>query len=102
MGSEARFVQNRVEEIAGTVTREGPASAIGAMCTRRKPECEDTRLGITERRYRSSPVFPISVGAPAHTRDFSAMRSQARTALAGYDLLIQGRERFSRGGHVKF
>jgi hypothetical protein len=30
------------------------------------------------------------------------MRSQARTALAGYDLLIQGRERFSRGGHVKF
>lgn len=70
------------------------------MCARRKPERKDARLGITEGWYGSSPVLPIGIGAPTHTRDLSAMRSQAWTPLAGDDLYIQSYERFRGSGHA--
>ena len=102
MRGEARFVQDRIEEVAGAVACKRPASAIGAVCARGKPERKDTRLGITEGWYRSSPIFPIGVGATSHARDLNAMVAQTRTEFAGYYLCIQRRERFRGSGHGNY
>jgi hypothetical protein len=99
MGGEAGLMQDRKEKVAGPVTGKGAASAIGAMGARCKPERKDSRLRVAEGRNRSSPIFPIDVGAPTHARDLNAMRSKAWTAFAGDDLSIEIRERFCGYDH---
>jgi hypothetical protein len=102
MGGETRFVQYRKEEIAGTITGKGAASAIGAVGAWRKPERKDARLRIPEGRHRSSPILAIDVSAPAHSRNLNAMPSQTRTEFASDNLCIQSSERFWGSGHGKY
>lgn len=61
------------------------------MCGGRKPEYEQTSLGVAKRRYGFAPVSPVAKGPPFACSDLAAVVNQTGAALAADDVLLQGK-----------
>lgn len=86
-GGKAELVQDGVHEVAGAVSGEGAAGAVGSVGAGSKAEDEHARAGIPEARYGTSPVLLVLVGAAAGLADSGAVGAEARAELAGDDLV---------------
>lgn len=62
-------MKDRVHEVAGAVTGEWAASAIGTVSAGREPEDEDACLWVAKAWNGASPVGLIEVGAAAGLSD---------------------------------
>ncbi len=72
------ILQCRVQEVAGNITGERPAGAIGAAHAGREPDDEQTRIGGTERRDRR--IVPIRVSAARRLAIGDEARAQRAVA----------------------
>jgi hypothetical protein len=82
---KARAVQGRHQEIAGAVSREDSARAIGSMRSRSKPDQQQSRVRIAETGHGQSPVRVETVCALLLRCNTPAVLSQPRTAFARHD-----------------
>lgn len=101
---EAELVEDRVHEVAGAVSGEGTAGAVGSVSSGRKAKDEDAGARVAEAGYGFCPVGLIEVGAPLGLADGAAVDAETGTALAGDDgvanLLEDGRRYlYVRRGH---
>ena len=87
---KSRLMQHGIEKIAGAIAGKGPSSPVGAMCSRSQPEYKHTRIWISERRNRLSPVLQVLVGLFSYPRDISTISAEVGAAVAGHDAVIQG------------
>ncbi len=99
LGSKARFVQYRIEEVARAIAGERPSGAIGSVRARGQAQDEDASIGIAEGGHRLSPVIPLKISAAADAGYLLAVGAQPRAALAGNDAPVQFVERRGRGSH---
>src|SRR5260221_4027038 len=94
--SEPGFVQDRIHEVAGGVSGERAARAIGTVGAGSQSQSEDASTGIAEAGNGLAPVIAVAVSATLLAGNLLAIRDQTRTARAGDDLGIQHPEPISR------
>jgi hypothetical protein len=68
-GGEAKIVENGVHEIAGAVSGEGAAGAVGTMSAGGEAKDKDACFGITEAGDGTGPVGLVLIGAAAGFAD---------------------------------
>ena len=99
---EAGAMQRRHQEVAraaDAVAGEHAAGPVGAVRGRREADDEQPGARIAEAGNRPGPVGLVAIRAPLLASDARAVRAQARTALAGDDLVVdhlQGGSRVHR------
>ena len=89
-GGEAEAVEDGIHEIAGAVSGEGAAGAVGAVGSGSEAEDEDAGGEVAESRNRKRPVGLVDVGTPARQADGFSIEAETRAALAGDDVLSDG------------
>ena len=89
---EAGLVEHGKQKVARAVAGEGPAGAVGAVRAGREAQGKHAGMLVAEGGDGFAPVLPIGIGAAAHAGHFGAILAQARAAIAGDDLCIQGFE----------
>jgi hypothetical protein len=82
-------MQDRIEKVAGAVSGEGTARAIGAVRAGCKSEDEDARFRVAEGWYGTAPILPVGVGATTRAGNLAAMGAKARTKIAVYDAGVE-------------
>lgn len=82
---EAELVKDRIHEVAGSVTGEGSAGAVGSMSAWSETEDEDTCAGVTEARDGLSPVGLVLIGAAFCFTDALAVVAEAGAPLTRDD-----------------
>ncbi len=87
--TEAGAVESRIEKLTASVTGEHAPCAIGAVCTWCQADEQQTSLGVTKRRHRTAPVFPIPVGPAFFYRHSLAIVHQPGTKTTLHNLLLQ-------------
>ena len=78
-------MQRRHQEIAGAVSGEDSACAIGSVRSRCKPDQQQSRVRIAETGHGQSPVRVETVCALLLRCNTPAVLSQPRTAFARHD-----------------
>src|SRR5208337_1115860 len=86
------FVQHRVHEVAGGVSGERAAGAIGAVGAGSESEHEDAGMGIAEAGNGLAPVLAVAESAALLAGYALAIFNQPRTAHAGDDFDVQNLE----------
>lgn len=89
LGGEAGFVEDAVEDIAGAISGEHAAGAIGTVGSGCETEDEDAGLRVAERGNGTAPIGLVAVGAALEFRDFRSMGAEAGTAAASDDFLFE-------------
>ena len=95
---ESGAVEERVEEIAGTVAGEGAAGAVGSVSAGGEADEEDAGGGIAEGGNGLAPVLGVAVHAALVLGDSDRMGAQARAEFARDDAGVEGVERGGRIG----
>lgn len=88
LGGETEFMEDGVHEVAGAVSSERTAGAIGSMGTGSEPQKQNSGARISEARDRARPVGLVDVGSAASFADRDAEGAETWTALAKNDLLL--------------
>src|SRR5271168_218586 len=96
---EPGFVEPRIEEVAGAISRENSSGTIAAVRCGRETQDQQLRLRIAEAGNGAPPVVFVAESAPFFPRCFFAVRHQTRTLAAGDDLLVQDAQ-LGGGFHV--
>lgn len=86
---EPGFVQYRIHEVSGGISRKGAAGAVGAMGAGSEAENQHAGIGIAEPGHRFPPVVPIAVGAAFFLGDLLSIGHQARATRAGNDFGVE-------------
>ena len=86
-GGEAEGVEDGVHEVAGAVSGEGAAGAVGTVGSGGEAEDEDAGVGVAEPGDGTGPIGLVEVGAAADFTDGLAVEAETGTALAGDDVL---------------
>ena len=86
---EAGVAEGLEKEIAGTVTGEDAAGAVGAVCGGGETDDDEARVGVTERGDGAAPVVFIAVGAALDAGDGLAVLAEAGAAVAGDNLALE-------------
>src|SRR4029077_10501144 len=89
---ESGFVQYWIHEVAGSVSGERTAGAIGAMGAGSESEDEDAGMGITKAGNGLSPVLAVAVRPALLAANLLAILDQTATSRAGDDFAVQDRE----------
>lgn len=89
LAGQAEFVEDRVHEVAGAVSREGTAGAVGSMGAWGEAEHEDAGVGVAEAWDGFGPVLLVAIGLAAGFADASNVVDEPRTARAGDDAVLQ-------------
>lgn len=92
LAGKAQLVQNGVHKVAGTVSGEGAASAVGPVGSRGKAEDENAGAGVSESGDRASPIGLVLIGAATSFSDSAAIVAKPRAKLAiddGFANLLQ-------------
>ena len=82
---EAEIVKDWVHEVAGAVTGEGTAGAVGTVGSRSESKYEEARVRVSEAGDGAGPVCLILVGAAAGFAYPATVVAQTGAALAGDD-----------------
>lgn len=82
---EAEVVQDGVHEVAGSVSSEGAACAVGPMRTGSETNDEDPSARVSEARDGAGPVGLVLVGAAASLTDALAVGAEARAKFTADD-----------------
>jgi hypothetical protein len=82
---EAELVKDRVHEVAGSVTGEGSAGAVGSVSAWSETEDEDTCSGVAEARHGPGPVGLVLIGAAFCFTDALAVVAEAGAPLTRDD-----------------
>jgi hypothetical protein len=82
-------VEDAVEDIAGAISGEHAAGAIGTVGSGGETENEDARPGVAERGNGAAPIGLVAVGAALEFRDFRSMGAEPGTAAASDDFLFE-------------
>ena len=90
---EAAGVHGTHQEIAGSIACEHPAGAVGAVCRRGQPDDQHAGLRIAEAGQRPAPVVVVPERRALLFSHASAVGAQPRTAVAGDDASMKGRDR---------
>ncbi len=93
LGGEAERVEDGKHEVAGAVSGEGAAGAVGAVGSGRKAENEDAGAGVAEAGNGPRPVGLVQVSAAAGLADGLTVEAETRATLALDDVFagaIQG------------
>ena len=93
---EAELVQDGIHEIAGAVSGEGAAGAVGSMCARGEAEDEDAGSGVAEAGYGAGPVGLVDVGATFGLAYAAAVVAKTGAALTSDDGLMNLLEELRR------
>ena len=96
---KARFMQNRIQEIPGAVTREWATCPVGTMRAGCQAQDEDARLWVAKRRHRAAPVLPLGVGSAARCSHLRTMCPQAGAECAEDDARIERLQGIGFGAH---
>jgi hypothetical protein len=88
LAGEAEVVEDGIHEVAGAVSGEGTAGAVGSVSAGSEAEDEDTRAGVAEAGNGPSPVGLVLIGATFGLRDTSAVDTETGAALAVDDGLL--------------
>ena len=86
---EAGVAEGLEKEIAGTVTGEDAAGAVGAVCGGGETDDDEARVGVTERGDGAAPVLFIAVGAALDAGDGLTVLAEAGAEVAGDDLALE-------------
>lgn len=86
---EAGVEEGLIEEVAGAVTGEDAAGAVGAVSAGGEAEDEEAGGGVAEGGDGAAPVGLVEIGAALDLRDEAAVLAEAGAALAGDDLLLK-------------
>ena len=95
-GGEAKLVEDRVHEVAGAVTGEGAAGAVGSVSSGSEADDEDSSAGVAETGDRARPVGLVLVGTAFGFADTLAVSAKAGAAFAGNDGLMNLLEKLGR------
>ena len=87
-GGEAEVVEDGVHEVAGAVSGEGAAGAVGTVGAGGESKDEDAGFGIAEAGDGAGPVGLVLVGAAAGFADAAAVVAQTGAAFAGGDGVV--------------
>jgi hypothetical protein len=101
LGCEAKPASygDGVEKVARSIAGEDAPGAVRTVRAGRQPQGQNPCLRVAKRGYGPAPVFPLRIGAAAHTSHLSAMRSQTGATVARDDAGIQGVKGFGGRGH---
>jgi hypothetical protein len=99
---QAKFVQDRVHEVAGAIASKGAAGSVRSVGAGRKAQNEDASAGVTEAGNGARPVGLVQVGTTFGLADALTVFAQARTEVTGdnrfANLLQQWRRTLNVGG----
>ena len=96
LAREAELVQDGIHEIAGAVSGEGAAGAVGSMGARGEAEDEDAGAGVSEAWDGARPVGLIDVGAALGLAYAAAVVAKTEAALTSDDGLMNLLEELRR------
>jgi hypothetical protein len=82
---EAELVEDGVHEVAGAVTGEGAAGAVGSMGAGGEAEDEDSGAGVAEAWDGAGPVGLVLIGAAFGFADAAAVVAKPGAAFTGDD-----------------
>jgi len=82
LAGEAKLVENRVHEVAGAVSCEGTACAVGSMSAGSEAKDEHTGLWISKAGNRAGPIGLVLIGATPGFADAAAIVAKTGAALA--------------------
>lgn len=85
LAGQADVVENGIHKIAGAVSSEDAAGAVGPMGSRREAEDEDARARVAEARHGAAPVGLVSIGATLGFGYALAVVAETGAQLAGDD-----------------
>ena len=86
-GCEAEVVEDGIHEVAGAVSGEGAAGAVGAVDSGGETEDEDAGAQVAEAGDGTGPVGLVDVGAATGLADGFSVEAETRAALAGDDVV---------------
>lgn len=85
LGRQAKFVQDGIHEVAGTIPGKRAASTIGSVSAGGQAENKNAGAGVAEAGNRARPVSLILVGAALRFADTAAVVTKPGTAFTGDD-----------------
>ena len=88
LAGEAEIIEDGVHEVAGAVTGEDAASAVGSVSAGSQAEDEDAGARIAEAGDRAGPVGLVPIGTAFGFSDGSAVVSEARAKFARDDGVV--------------
>ena len=100
LAGESQLVKNGIHEVAGPVTGEWAAGAVGSVGAGRETKDEDASPRVAEAGNRTRPVGLVQVSAALRFADAVAEVEQAGAAFAGDDglaNLLKERRRYLCG-----
>jgi len=71
-------VERTIKEVTRFIAGKHPAGAICSVRARGEAENQQARLGVTERRNRTSPIVPVEIRSALSRCDLHAVRAQSR------------------------
>ena len=94
---KAEFMEDGVHEVAGAVSGEGTAGAVGPMSAGRESKNEDPGAGVAKTWNGPGPVSLVLVGAAPGFADATTVVAKTGTTFTGDDglmNLLEGRGRY--------
>jgi hypothetical protein len=89
LGGEAKVVEDGVHEVAGAVSGEGTAGAVGTMGAGSESKYQEAGFGIAEAGDGTGPVGLVDVGSALALANADAVFAKSRAALTCGDLLME-------------
>ena len=90
MVGKAKFMQDWIHEITGSISGEGASGSVGPMGAGREAKDEDTGTEIAEAGDGTGPVSVVLVRPAPGFADAGAVIAQTGTKLAGDDGIANG------------
>jgi len=86
---ETGVEEGLVEEVAGAITGEDAAGAVGAVGSGGEADDDEAGFRVTEGGYGAAPVIVAEIGPAFHAGDGLAVFAEARALVAGDDLALE-------------
>jgi len=85
LGGQAKFMQDWIHEVTGTIASKGAASTVGSVGAGGKAENENAGSGVAEAGNGTGPVSLVQIGTAFRLADAAAVVTKAGTAFTGND-----------------